>query len=234
MRRFLAPVWHPSAALLGVQLLGVLLYPYMDQSQVGRAAFSIFGLVVLVLAVRAVQVTPALTWISIALGMPILVLSVVSIIDPTNSQAILAAALLFTVFYAYTSYALLRYMFQERIVSADTLYATGATFTVVAWAFAYTYVAVQIIWPGSFAGSAPAGTPLGWFELLFLSFTTLSSVGLSDIVPVVAQARSVVMIEQVGGLLYVALIVSRVVGLTVAAQRVRHDPTPSTPPRVTD
>jgi ion channel len=52
-------------------------------------------------------------------------------------------------------------------------------------------------------------------ELLFLSFTTLSSPGLSDVVPVKAFARSVVMIEQLAGLAYVAVLVSRLVGLTV-------------------
>jgi hypothetical protein len=52
-------------------------------------------------------------------------------------------------------------------------------------------------------------------ELLFLSFTTLSSTGLSDIVPITSWARSVVMLEQLAGLGYVAMVVSRLVGLTI-------------------
>ena len=55
-------------------------------------------------------------------------------------------------------------------------------------------------------------------ELLFLSFTNLSSTGLSDVVPITAHARSVVMIEQLAGLGYVALFVSRLVGLTISRQ----------------
>ena len=38
-------------------------------------------------------------------------------------------------------------------------------------------------------------------------------------VPVGGQARSVVMIEQVAGLMYIALVVSRIVGLMIARQR---------------
>ena len=57
-----------------------------------------------------------------------------------------------------------------------------------------------------------------FFDLLFLSFTNLTSVGLSDIVPVLGHARSLVMVEQVAGVLYVALVVARLVGLTVARQ----------------
>ena len=52
-------------------------------------------------------------------------------------------------------------------------------------------------------------------ELLFLSFTTLTSTGLSDVVPVKAFARGVVMIEQVAGLAYIAMLVSRLIALTV-------------------
>ena len=52
-------------------------------------------------------------------------------------------------------------------------------------------------------------------ELLFLSFTTLSSTGLGDVIPVRAFARSLVMLEQLAGLGYVAMVVSRLVGLLV-------------------
>ena len=37
--------------------------------------------------------------------------------------------------------------------------------------------------------------------------------------PVLPQARSWVMIEQVAGLMYVALVISRIVGFTIARQR---------------
>jgi hypothetical protein len=212
--------WHPAAVLLAVQLLGVVLFPFIDEAR-GRAVLSLFGLVVLFLAVRAVQASPALTWISIVLGVPIAVLSIAQIADPTNTQTELLSAVLFAIFYFYTSYALIRYLYEERVVTAETLIATGATFTVLAWAFAYAYEAVQGIWPGSFSAvGAAAGEPRTWFELLFLSFTNLTSVGLSDITPVLPNARSVVMIEQVAGLLYVALIISRIVGITVTRQRV--------------
>jgi hypothetical protein len=56
-------------------------------------------------------------------------------------------------------------------------------------------------------------------NLLFLSFATLTSVGLSDIIPVLPHARSVAMVEQVAGVLYVAMIISRVVSLTVLHRR---------------
>ena len=217
---WLPGLWRqPSAVLLGVQLLGVLAYPFMDDSPIGRAALSTFGLVVLFLAVRAVRATPALSWVAILLGIPIVALTILEVVDPANTAFRLWSSIVHAAFYFYTSGALLRYMFLDRFVTRDELWATGATFTVVAWAFAYTFMAVQVIWPGSFIAAVDAEAPRSWFQLLFLSFTNLTSVGLSDITPVLPHARSWVMIEQVAGLMYVALVISRVVGLTISRQR---------------
>ena len=55
-------------------------------------------------------------------------------------------------------------------------------------------------------------------ELLFLSFSVLSSVGLSDIVPIRPEARALVMLESFAGVMYIALVVSRLIGLTVTRE----------------
>lgn len=220
MTGLLRTVWrHPSALLLAAQLLGVLLYPFMGESPTGRAMLSLFSLLVLVIAVRALRTTPALTWVSLVLGLPVVVLTIAEAVAPTNEGILLWSSVLHAAFYLYTSYGLIRYMFIDRHVTPDELFATGATFTVVAWAFAYLFVAVQVVWPGSFTAAVDPGSPRTWVELLFLSFTTLTSTGLSDVVPIEPHARALVMIEQVAGLMYVALVISRIVGLTLYRER---------------
>jgi hypothetical protein len=92
---------------------------------------------------------------------------------------------------------------------------------VVAWAFAYVDVATQLIWPASFTAALDAGDARTWMDLLFLSVTTLTSTGLSDIVPVRPHARSFVMIEQIAGMLYLAMVVARITALTVSRSRQR-------------
>ena len=113
---------------------------------------------------------------------------------------------------------MLRYLFHDDRVTRDELFATGAAFTVVAWGFAYVFAACQAIWPGSFIGTG-GGEARSWFELLFLSFSTLTSVGLSDVVPVEGHARAFAMVEMVAGVFYVALVVARLVSLAVVRQR---------------
>lgn len=79
--------------------------------------------------------------------------------------------------------------------------------------FTYGYVSVTIIWPGSID---PISDDSGrFFDLLSFSFAHLTSVGLSDILPVGSHARSIVILEQVAGVLYVAMVISRLVAMTV-------------------
>jgi hypothetical protein len=210
----------PSGVLLQVQLLGIVVYPFLGDRPLGRAVFGLFGLVVLVLALRVVRSTPALTWVAVLLGVPVAVLTVLEAVMSDNEGILLASAILHAAFYAYTAVALIRYMFDDDRITLDELLATGATFTVVAWAFAYAYAGVQIVWPASFDAATP-GAQRSWMELLFLSVTTLTSTGLSDIVPVRPHARAVVMIEQISGMLYIALVVARITALTVIAPRER-------------
>jgi hypothetical protein len=209
---------HPSALLLAAQLVAVLAYPFLDQSAWGRAVVGTVQLGIVLAALAAVRPTPALTWVALLLGGPAMVLTALEAWQPANDAVVLSSAVLHAPFYFYVSYAMIRYLFHDDRVTRDELFATGAAFTVVAWGFAYVYAACQAASPGSFIG-ATGGGDRSWFELLFLSFSTLTSVGLSDIVPVDGHARSFVMVEMVVGVFYVALVVARLVSLAVVARR---------------
>ena len=205
---------EPSAVLFATQLAAVLVYPFIEGSGAGRAVFSVLGIAILGLVVLAVRSTPALLWVAILLGIPATVLLLIQAV--TGSDALFPySSALEAMLYFYAAGALITYMLADHDVTRDELWAIGATFTLVAWAFAYTYVVIQEAAPGSFIAAVDPEAARSWMELLFLSFTTLSSTGLSDVVPIEPFARSVVMIEQLAGLGYVAMIVSRLVGLTV-------------------
>jgi hypothetical protein len=165
-------------------------------------------------AVAAVRRTPALGWVAVLLGVPAMAFAVLEAVEPSTDWIVLVSAALHAPFYLFVSYAMLRYLFHDDRVTRDELYATAAAFTVVAWGFAYVYAGIQVLVPGSFTGVG-GGDERTWFELLYVSFAQLTSVGLSDVVPVEPHARSVAMLEQVAGVFYIALVVARMVGLTV-------------------
>ena len=205
---------QPSAVLFAVQLAGVLLYPFMEGPGFGRALLSIFGIAILGLAVLAVGSSPGNTWFMLILGVPASVLLLIQAISGSDELLAYSSALE-AVLYFYACGAMIAYMLADPEITRDELFAVGATFTLGAWAFAYAYTVCQAVEPGSFTAAINPTGDRTWMELLFLSFTTLTSTGLSDVVPVRPYARSLVMIEQLAGVGYVAMVVSRLVGLTV-------------------
>jgi hypothetical protein len=204
---------HPSAWLLGVQLLGVLLYPVMENMPAGRAVFGAFSMAVLGLSVWVVRRSPFTIWIALLLAIPAVVFSVAGALLDRYSVT-MVSQVFECLLYFYTTWSLIAYMLQDHKVTRDELFAAGATFTLLAWAFAFAYSVCQHWIPGSFV-AASEGDFRTWVELLYLSFSLLSGVGLSDVVPVLPQARALVMLEQFSGVMYVALVVSRLVGLTI-------------------
>lgn len=206
---------EPSATLFFVQLAGVLLYPFMEGNDVGRALFSLFGIGVLWLVLRIVRKSTALLSFGLVLGVPATLLLLAQAVQGGDETLLPYSSALEAVLYFYAAYALLHYMLADHRITRDELFAIGATFTLVAWAFAYVYVVCQAIEPGTFTAAVRPEADRSWMELLYLSFTTLTSTGLSDIVPVKALGRALVMVEQLAGLAYVAMVVSRLVGLTL-------------------
>jgi Ion channel len=212
---------EPSAVLFAAQLAALLVYPAMENRAAGRALFSVLGIAFLGLVVLAVRGAPTWTWVGVLLAAPASVLLLVQAV--TGSDDLLPWSSAFeAILYFYAAGGLLAYMLADHDITRDELFAVGATFTLVAWGFAYVFVVAQAVAPDSFTAAVRPNEDRTWMELLFLSFTNLTSTGLSDITPIKPFARGLVMIEQLGGLAYVAMLVSRLVGLTVMGRRSRR------------
>lgn len=208
---------HPSAFLLAAQLISLVLYAVFDQSSGGQVLLGSFGILVLILVIWVINRSPSIRGIAWVLVAPSVVLSLLSIVfaNPTLSawSSLLEAAV-----YFYAAGSLVAYMMKDYLVTIDELFAAGATFTLLAWGYAYAYQACQTWFPGSLVGTVYAGQPWSFLELLSLSFTNLTATGLGDIVPVAPPARVLVMLEQFSGIAYVAIVVSRLVGMTITRQ----------------
>ena len=205
---------HPSAFLLAAQLLSLVLYPTMDASTTGRVLFGAVGVIVVSLALWVVNRSPAESWLAWMLALPAVGITIASIIAERPEWLVLSS-LFESCLYFYAAGSLIAYMLHDHEVTSDELFAAGATFTLLAWGFAYAFYVCQAWYPGSLIGMEDPASPRSWMELLFLSFTNLSGVGIGDILPVRAPARALVMLEQFVGVGYIAALVSRLIGLTI-------------------
>ena len=209
---------HPSAFLLAAQLVSLVLYAVFEGSSRGRALLGAFGVLILLLVVWVVRRSPAVNWIAWVLVVPAVLLSLLSV--PFLNDTLLGWSSLFeSALYFYAAGSLVAYMMEDYRVTTDELFAAGATFTLLAWGFAYAYMACQIWLPDSFMSSLNPGQPSTFLELLSLSFTNLTATGLGDILPVEPLARVLVMLEQSAGIGYVAVVVSRLIGMTLMQQK---------------
>src|SRR3546814_11889156 len=119
-------VRYPSAALLFVQLLGILLYPFMENTPLGRAASGAFGVVVLVLALRIVNRSPTLH--SLAFLMAAAILGLTLAVELTAMPGLhLALVVTESMFYFYAAAGLIGYMMEDQRTTTDELFAVGAT-----------------------------------------------------------------------------------------------------------
>jgi len=210
---------NPSALLLFVQLVGILVYPFIEGTEAGRIAFGAFGIAILIATTRMVRSTPGLTWIALGLALPAIVLQGVQAIQPQPLLVAVSAALE-AAFYFYAAASLIAYMMADRHATTDELFAAGATFTLLVWAFTWVFVLLQALRPGTFGAAVQPEAQRTWTELMYLSFALLSSTGIGDVIPLTPIARAVAAIEMFAGVMYLAAVVSRLIGLTL----IQHGP----------
>ena len=180
-------------------------------------------MMILLLVVWVVIRSPAINWIAWIIAGLVVLLSLLSWLF-VNPALLIWAMLLEAALYFYGAGGLITHMMGDDRVTTDDLFAAGATFTLIAWGFAYLYLVCQAWSPGAFAGGTHPTEPLDFIELLFLSFANLSATGLSDIVPISSPSRVLVMLEQFAGVAYLAVVVSRLIGLTIARQQEKGTP----------
>jgi hypothetical protein len=215
---------HPSAILLLVQLLGMLLYPFIEHAPAGHGAFNVFGIVVLALTIRMVRRTPGETGISVALAVPIVILLGLQNFLDLRSELLAWSSALEALFYFYAAGSLIAYMMGDRQATTDELFAAGATFTLLAWGFTHLYLMVQELHPGTFAAAVNAAAPRTWSELKYQSFALLSSTGIGDVIPLTVHARALCSVEMLVGVMYLAAVVARLIGFTTQGKVHRRHP----------
>lgn len=209
---------HPSAFLLAAQLVLLILYAIIDESRTGQELVSAFGILILILVVWVIIRSPFVNWIAWVFAIPAFILIILSVLleyQIFHALASLTEGLL----YFYAAGSMIAYMMADRKVTPDELFSAGATFTLLAWGFAHFYLVCHIWLPESFLYTTNPGQTITFVEFLSLSFTNLSATGLGDILPVAPASRVLVMLEQFCGIGYLAMVVSRLIGLATSSTR---------------
>ncbi len=118
---------------------------------------------------------------------------------------------IWTVIGLFAAAAALRFAMRAKVVDAEHLYAALSAYLLAGIFFAVSYWALEQIVPGTFAGAGNFSR----MSAIYFSFVTLATLGYGDIIPRSDIARGLAIVEGVGGQLFLAVLVARLVSLYV-------------------
>ena len=134
-------------------------------------------------------------------------------LDPTDTWKVLTTYIALIPFLVTVTWVLLRYVFAARVVNRDVLYAATAIYLLLGAVFVPIYGLLETLWPGSLVdGAYPDASPQ-WQQIIYYSYATLTTMGYGDVLPVSWWARSIASAEAVIGVLFLAILMARLVGL---------------------
>ena len=212
----------PSAWLLLLQFFILILSVVINHSATYRTLTWVLGVLVLLIIAKVIRQTPMFTIIGLVFVGGAVFFSLLHLLGVQHVMIQVIAHAFEAAAYFSAAYGLLRYMFEDRYLTKDELFAAGAVFTLIAWGFAFLYNICQLLIPLSFQNPNITGLQT-WLDLLFLSFSLQSATALSDLIPISAPARVLAMLQMFCGVMYLALVVSRLIALQYIAHLPNQD-----------
>jgi len=100
---------------------------------------------------------------------------------------------------------------KENEVTLDLIMASACAYILIGLVWAYFYHFVEVLHPKSFTLPWTPGDDL--WDFYYYSFVTLTTVGYGDILALTKAARALSILEALTGQLYLAIMISRLVGL---------------------
>ena len=152
--------------------------------------------------------------IATALALPMIVAVWISRFAPSTSL-LLIGNIFGILFFGYTAFLILSFIFRAPRVSQDMIFAAIVVYFFLGLFWAGIYSVLEILAPGAFnikTGSAESISS----GFVYFSYTTLTTLGYGDIVPVSSPARSFANLEAIIGQLYLAVMIARLVGVYVS------------------
>lgn len=218
-RRKVVSVFAQRCVYLFAALLVLLmLAPFLEDSQWGRIALNAINVVILFAAAVAVSDSRVCFGLAVVLGVASVVcqLAAFAMWEP---ELLLLSRGAGAAFYFLTVSYLLTYVLRREVLTLDKLYGAASAYLMLGILWAYFYSILFVFYPGSLAsGGAPLESP-NVSTLLYFSFTVLTSTGFGDITPVHPVARMLNMLEQVIGVLFIAILIARLAGTYPPVER---------------
>ncbi len=185
--------------------------PLFEPTPAGRLTLNVVNVLIVVAAVAAVGRSVLSFIIVLLLGAPTLGLQWLALTGGGTEVLVLSWSFGAALYAATLSY-LLSYVFRRDVMTADKLWGAAAAYLMIGVLWAYGYALIEHFYPLSFAIGGTAAD-LAMPEFVYFSFTVLTSTGFGDLTPLTRQARSLCVVEQITGALFLAILIARLAGV---------------------
>jgi len=179
------------------------------------ASFTILELLINLGLIVAVVFTVADTRphliVGLALGIPGFILLVVSSIIG-KTEVGWCGYFLVLILYLYVIRLFMRRIFQAKKVTMDTIGMALCTYVLIGALWMLFYIPVSALDPEAFRFVSEHGPGDPSSALTYFSYVTLTTLGYGDIIPTSELARSLAILEALTGTLFLAVLISRLVG----------------------
>ena len=201
----------PSLLLLAALLLLLLAAPQMERAPLHQISMSVLTALVLLTAVKVVSGRAWQRVFAVSLALLWLAFRVWDIAAPYGRPE-LGSDLTFMVFCSFTVGVLLWRVVGTKRVDFEEICALPSIYLLLAVIWAVSNHVIEVLYPGSFEGSAYGGVSTT-LEFLYFSLTTITTLGYGDIAPVGPTVRIWATLEAATGVFYMALLVARLITL---------------------
>lgn len=187
----------------------LLAIPILDDSSLGKFIFSGFFLFIVFGILYGIRRSRHLA-IFIAIALVVIVLHIAAI---KLHQIDMSSRLLTLIFYVYAIILFSNDIFTTKNLTKDILLGSICVYMLIGLSFATLYMILQSIDMGALMHQSTNHPITLSADFYYFSFITLSTVGFGDIVVQSGFAKSIVMIESIVGIFYIAIMVARLVAL---------------------
>lgn len=142
-----------------------------------------------------------------------LLASLIYALNPNVGWAVFITYLALIPYLGMLVWILGRFLAIAQTITRDVLYAAVALYLLIGAIFVPIYGLLNVLLPGSFRDGTFPEIPVQWQQLVYFSYTTLTSSGYGDILPVSWWARSIANLEMIAGVFFITIVMSRLVAL---------------------
>ncbi len=113
---------------------------------------------------------------------------------------------------AYVAILVFSSLFRAKDITSTIIWQAISVYLLIGLTWASLFLFVESIAPGSFQDNTNPGGALTYPVIVYYSFVTLATLGYGDIVPTTSAARGLAVLEVLTGVLFMAILISRLVG----------------------